>query len=95
MKEKEIKEKIGELQKQLKKKQRKKVIVDKDNLEGTLYGLILFVVFIIFLDFFIVIPPSTRLSIIGFFVIVLGVPYVLMHIIIKSFLTIKKHKKKK
>ena len=93
MKEREIKEKIGELQKQLKKKQIKKVIVDKDKFEVIFYSLILVIVGIFFIDV-VVIPPSTILGIIGSFVIVLGVPYILMGII-KSFVVIKKHKKKK
>ena len=90
MKEKEIKEKIEGLQKQLRRKKEKNVVVEESMLSAVLYCLIA-IILILFFDNILAFynPSATILSIIGSLTIVLGLSWFFM-VIIKSFLIKKK-----
>lgn len=90
MKEKEIQEKIGELQKQLRRKKGKKVVVEESVLSAVLYCLIAIILIFFFGDILAFSNPSaTILSIIGSLAIIFGLSWFFM-MIIKSLLIKKK-----
>jgi len=93
MEETEIRQKIEELQKQLREKQKKKekkVLVDEFTLNSVLYILIA-IILLLALDNVLSFsdPSATILSIIGSIAIIFGLSWLLMEII-KSFLIKKK-----